>query len=444
MKHQIADLLYSLGQSQLISSIQEFSPEELDMFWAQIKKYDPQVAKLQRGLLLSSVPIADYSPWNEFAESGNDQDRFRGEALIKQGKVGCLILAGGQGTRFGYAGPKGAVPVTAIKGKSCFQLFSEKCKAAGLWAGKKLPLCIMTSPSNHAQTIQVFQSNNYFGLDAEQVSFFQQGILPFMDDTGNWLLEKKGKILEGPDGNGHALHLFFQTGIGEQWKKAGIEYLNVIFVDNPLADPFDPEFVGFTERSKVDAALKAIKRLNVDEKMGVVAEFRGKLKVIEYSEIPCTASLFNLSSTGMFCIRMDFIEYLCKEIAPEFPLHLARKMAKVFDGSAEHPIQIWKCERFLFDLLDYVRGSAVLVCPREKIYAPLKNASGDKSLETVRQALLLHDKQQYLALTGKVAPVDEFELDPAFYYPSKTLSQSLKEFTLLNKTYVKPQDNACG
>lgn len=437
MKHQITDVLHSLGQSQLIGSIQELSPEELEVLWAQLQKYDPDLAKRQRGLLASSTTTTDYSPWEEFTESGNDQDRLRGEALIKEGKVGCLILAGGQGTRFGYAGPKGAVPVTAIKGKSCFQLFSERCKAAGVWTGKKLPLSIMTSPSNHVQTVEVFKSNSYFGLDGEQVSFFEQGELPFMDDCGNWLLEKNGKILEGPDGNGHALHLFFQTGIWEQWKRFGIEYLNVIFVDNPLADPFDPEFVGFTERSRADAALKAIRRLVPDEKMGALAESGGKLKVIEYSEIPLGSSPFNFSSTGMFCIRMDFIEHLCKESAPEFPLHLARKMAKVFDGASEHPIKIWKCERFLFDLLDYVQRSAVLVCPREKIYAPLKNASGDKSLETVRQALLLHDKQQYLALTGKIAPVDEFELDPAFYYPSKTLSQSLKEFTLLNKSYVE-------
>ncbi len=247
----------------------------------------------------------------------------------------------------------------------------------------------MTSGLNHAQTIDFFEKHGSFGLDPSQLSFFEQGMLPFLDDHGDWLLEKPGKIAEGPDGNGHALRLFFETGIWEKWKEAGIEYLHVIFVDNALADPFDPEFVGLTARTGADAALKAVERLCADEKMGVLVKREGRLKVIEYSEIPSDASPYTLSSTGMFCIAMPFIQRLCQEMNADFPLHLARKTAKVAKGD----VHIWKCERFIFDLLDYARSSAVLVCPREKIYSPLKNATGEKSLETVRKALLLYDPQ---------------------------------------------------
>jgi UDP-N-acetylglucosamine/UDP-N-acetylgalactosamine diphosphorylase len=437
VEHKIRDALHRLGQLQLLTGIETFSFNQLKSFLAQLQKYDPSLAKKQKELLLYPQKQLDRAdaPCSNFESRGNPQDHLRGEELMRQGKVGCLILAGGQGTRLGFDGPKGLVPVTPIKGKSLFQLFSERARAASVWAGKKLPLCIMTSALNHAQTLSYFQMHHHFGLDRSQLAFFEQEMLPFMDDYGNWLLERPGVIAEGPDGNGHALRLFFETGIWEKWSQAGIEYLNLIFVDNPLADPFDPEFTGFTARTGVDAALKAVQRLFPNERMGVLAERQGKLKVIEYSEIPVDTAPFTLSSTGMFCISMAFIQHLCQEVKPDFPLHLARRTAKVLLSTSKAHIQ----QRFIFDLLDYARSSALLVCPREKIYSPLKNATGEKSLETVKQALLLHDQETYHALTGLIPPAEEFELDPAYYYPSDLLKQKLRTLSLPHKGYITPE-----
>ena len=142
----------------------------------------------------------------------------------------------------------------------------------------------------------------------------------------------------------------------------------------------------------MDAALKAVQRLSQEEKMGALVEREGRLQVIEYSEISQSCPPLTLSSTGMFCIAMEFIAHLSQNIRAEFPLHLARKSAQVLVATSEGYTQekkgVWKCERFLFDLLGYARSSAALVCPREKIYAPLKNATGEHSFETVRKALL--------------------------------------------------------
>lgn len=288
--------------------------------------------------------------------SGNARDYHQGEELIKQGKVGCLILAGGQGTRLKVEGPKGTVAVTP-SGKSLFQLFCQRAKG---------PLCIMTSPLNHLETVDFFEKHSFFGLDPSQLFFFQQDTLAFLDDKWQEIAE------QGPSGNGHALHHFFRAGLWQQWTRLGIEYLNIISVDNALADPFDPEAVGLASRTRVDALLKAVPRLAPDEKMGALTVQEGKLKVIEYFEISKDNSPSTLSSTGMFCISMPFIHYLVEEIKAEFPFHLARKKG------------VWKRERFLFDLLDFARSSAVLVCDREKVYCPLKNATGEHSLETVR------------------------------------------------------------
>jgi UDP-N-acetylglucosamine/UDP-N-acetylgalactosamine diphosphorylase len=377
MKQQIERYLLQLGQPHLSYGIENLSVPELEKFWDQLQRYDLNLLEQQRQLLASKgeETTCEALPCQRFTPSGDSQCHAKGEELLRSRKVGCLILAGGQGTRLGFDGPKGAFPL--IAGKSLFQIFCERIKLAG----EDLPLCIMTSELNHEQTVDFFQEHNSFGLESSQLFFFKQGMLPFLDDSGNWLLEKPGKIAEGPDGNGHALHLFYKTGLWKTWRESGIEYLNVIFVDNVLADPFDPELIGFTESQGVDAVLKAVQRLKVDEKMGVLAEVNGKLKVIEYFELPSNASEYTLSSTGMFCLSMPFIESLCNE---ELPLHLSYKSATVLSEGSSVFSSVWKCERLLFELLDYAKSSAALLCPREKIYAPLKNATGDHSPEVIR------------------------------------------------------------
>ncbi len=426
----IYDTLSTLGQRQLLTGIEYLHPLELQEFHTKLQTYDRELLSRQKHLLLKHKDALNALPYPKHASSGNPGDRLRGEEMVCQGKVGCLILAGGQGTRLGFDGPKGLFPVTAICNKSLFQLFCERAKAAGASF-----LCIMTSPINHAQTVAFFNEHRNFGLD--EVTFIQQGMLPFIDDRGNWLLEKPGKIAEGPDGNGHALQLFFKEGIWEKWKASGVEYLNVIFVDNPLADPFDAEFAAFTQRTRADAAVKAVLRLAPDEKMGVLAERNGKLQVIEYSELPNDVSAFTLSYTGMLCFSMDFIQRLQSF---QMPLHLARKTAKALLGTAkghcQEQVQVWKCETFLFDVLEAAANTSVLLCPRDKIYAPLKNASGERSIATVKQALQAHDHEVYRDLTGRTAEVCTFELAPAFYYPTPSLKEKLCAHVLREGEYV--------
>ncbi len=415
----LTSLLKEIDQLHLLSGVETLSSSEREAFLLQLQMYAPFL-KEQKNLQASlTPPLSNITPCERFEYKGNLEDRPSGEACLKNGRVGCLILAGGQGTRLGFDGPKGMVPVTPIKGKSLFQLLAERAKAASEWAGVALPLCIMTSELNHERTVGFFEQHKHFGLNPSSLSFFKQQQLPLIDAQGHWLLQAPGVLATGPDGNGHALQLFFKSGLWKSWKDKGVEYLNLIFVDNALADPFDPEFIGFTVRSNVDVALKAVERLAPHEPMGVVVQSEGSMRVIEYSELPSNLESFTLSSTGMFCIRMAFIEALCSDPVKEFPLHLAQKSAQIWDPELPFPHlekrKVGKCERFIFDLLSFTSSSAAFVCPRERIYAPLKNASGEKSLETVKKALLYHDRVLHRALTGIDSQSLEIELDPVFY-----------------------------
>ena len=148
---------------------------------------------------------ADQEAWHAAAAIGRD--------LIAQGKVGVLLVAGGQGTRLGFDKPKGMFPVGPVSGASLFQVHAEKVLALRRRHGKPVPFLVMTSPINHAETEAFFQEHHSFGLPPEDVSFFTQGTMPALDlRTGKLLMEEKGRLFTSPNGHGGSLTALAESG----------------------------------------------------------------------------------------------------------------------------------------------------------------------------------------------------------------------------------------
>ena len=184
----------------------------------------------------------------------------------KKGKTACLILAGGQGTRLGMSGPKGCVELQLKKKMSLFEYLLSKVKK------KDLPVALMTSPYNHDETKSFLEKHHFFGLT--HVDLFQQGVIPVCDDVGELIYDKNGVEIASPDGNGKTFHYLVQSGLWDKWKKEGIDRVQVMLIDNPLATPFD-EDLNF---DGVELILKAIKRKSMDEKVGILGLSDGKAK----------------------------------------------------------------------------------------------------------------------------------------------------------------------
>lgn len=446
-------MLPPLITAQVLSEKKSLSPESLDYFkktepqlfyyWGilnadyqkvlenQLQELDLEVLKNQRELIfnLSDISSSSFDSFDQFATSGNRECESIGQHLIKNGQVGCLLLAGGQGTRLRHSGPKGTYPISVIKQKSLFQLCAEKVRAASKWANRPLRLAIMTSPENDEETRFFFQKNDFFGLQPSQISFFVQNSLPFLDPQGKLFLKSPFEISMGPDGNGTSLLALAKSGILDQWVQEGIKYLNVILVDNPLAIPFDAELVGFHLLQEADITLKCTEKFQPEEKVGVLISQNGVTTVVEYSEMS-TAEKNERRENGklkhccanlsLFCFSIDFIERMAHE-NKTIPLHKAWKAASYLNDASiteqsAQPIA-WKFETFIFDWLVHTEKVAALLYPREQCFAPLKNSKDSDSPRTVQQSIQERERE-ILRNLGLTPPEFPFELSAEFYYPT--------------------------
>ncbi len=420
----------------LFSSLSE---AERESFLHQLRSIDLQKLQIQRELVQQEekkhVPTSPVFPFSDFSFSGNKEDKKKGQELIDKGSLGCLLLAGGQGTRLQHEGPKGTYPISLIKRKTLFQLFAEKVKAASKKAGHSLQLAIMTSQENDKETRLYFEENNYFGLLPSQITFFMQKNLPFLDKEGHLFLRSRSEIAMGPGGNGDSLFHFAEAGILENWMREGIQFIHIVPIDNPLADPFDPELIGFHARQEGDVTLKCTERKTPDEKVGILVKQEGQCRVIEYFELSDNekrktkedgALVHQCANLSLFCVSLSFIKKI-KEENRILPLHKVWKPAMTIDEKG-NPLSshAWKFETFIFDWLLFTTKIQALLFPREECFSPLKNAIGEHSPETVRQDMQIRDKKIIEEITQLPAPSSPFELSQEFYYPSTSLENRWK------------------
>jgi len=453
MKYEQALLkLQAINQQHLLAYWDALGDAEKNALLSQIDSLNiPTLLTQQRHILNPTqytTQTTTIEPFYDYiqADTLSDADLSTGKKLISAGSVGCLIVAGGSGSRMRFDGPKGAFPISLIKKKSLFQQLAEKTLAAGKQAGKDLHIAFMTSHQNNHDTMKFFKSHSYFGLKPEQVNFFVQDDLPLLDKSGNLFLEDASRIAVGPDGNGGALAHFVSSHVWEKWHGLGIKYVNFILIDNLFANPFDAGLVGFQDNHQAEIVMKCTARANAAEKVGVVAKKEGLIGVVEYFELPekergeTTADgklTYHCANLSLFSFSMDFIK---KAAAVNLPLHVALKAVKQLkegvSALSDEP-NGWKSERFIFDLLQEAKNVRVLMFERKTCFAPLKNASGPDSPETVRQALLEHERQIIAEITGHAAPEKPIELDPQFYYPTPTLLKKWKGRKLPDTTYIE-------
>lgn len=181
-----------------------------------------------------------------------------GLAEISRGNLCAVTMAGGQGSRLGHEGPKGTYDIGLPSHKSLFEIQCDGLKKISEKANISIPWYIMTSETNHDDSVAFFEKNNYFGYPKEDIMFFKQSMIPVMDRQGRVLLETPAKILKSPNGNGGLFSSLKENSIFSDMHKRGIKWIFICGIDNVLVKMADPYFLGFTIKSKYKGIGKII------------------------------------------------------------------------------------------------------------------------------------------------------------------------------------------
>lgn len=319
-----------------------------------------------------------------------------GEEIIRNGEFAIAIMAGGQGSRLGHKGPKGTFKIELnSKEISLFEVIVNKLKNANEKYNIKLNCYIMTSPENHEETVKFFEDNNYFGYEKDYIKFFKQGELPLLDLEGKLLLGENGFIKLASDGNGGIFYSMAKNGIIADMKEKNIKWVFIGSVDNLLVKYVDTLLLGLAEKNNVKIATRTIIKNSPYEKVGVLCKKNGRVKVIEYTEIPKKMRFAKdengemLYGESHIMCNLYNIEAIEKASSKELKYHIAKKRSNYINEKGELIIpnseNCYKFEKFIFDSFCLFDEIAILRGKREEDFAPIKNKEGADSPETAKK-----------------------------------------------------------
>jgi UDP-N-acetylglucosamine/UDP-N-acetylgalactosamine diphosphorylase len=444
--------LTSIGQEQVLRFYEQLDQSQKQRLQSQLDALDlDEIRELDETHIRHKAKVqipSSIEPVKIYPRRPNaEQEKLYGDAqsranqLLSHGKIAAFLVAGGQGTRLGYDGPKGEFPVTPIRQKPLFQVFAEQLLAWSRVSGRAIPWYIMTSEANDAPTRAFFQQHNHFGLSPSNVFFFKQGMMPAFSMDGKMLLAEKDSLALSPDGHGGSLKALARSGALADMKQRGIEHLSYFQVDNPLVHCIDPLFLGLHDLSGSEMSSKTIPKAGPLEKVGNFVMGDGVLQVIEYSDLPDELAYatnadeglkFNAGSIAIHALRVSFIERLTRSGRLELPWHRAEKKVPYVDADGnpvkpEKPNAV-KLEQFVFDAIPLAKNAIVYETDRAEEFSPVKNADGVDSPATCRRdqirraARWLSSAGVEVEMKGK-EPAGVIEISPLFAATEEQLQQ---------------------
>ncbi len=400
VQEQIEEHLLRCGQLALIPQIRSFTRSQQMRLLEQLNTLPLSVLhETDRG---QPRGVLSPFPHEHISEIGNrnENDTRLGLQALRSGKVGAVLLAGGQGSRLGFRHPKGMFNIGVTRKLYIFECLMRNLCDAAEQCGTWIPLFIMTSSDNRAETQQFFQEQHFFGYQPDYIHFFEQEQLPVTGQDGRFLLSADRLILTAPNGNGGWYESMAHSGMLRTVKESGIEWLNVFAVDNVLQRAADPCFIGAVIASGMVSGAKVVAKAAPDEKVGVLCLEDGRPSIVEYFEM--TDELRNrLDADGLPAYRYGVIlnylfrvDQLDKTLAVRLPLYRVHKKIRYRD-LAGHEINpdvpnAFKYETLALDVVRLQESCLAYEVDREKEFAPVKNAVGVDSVETARALLRLN------------------------------------------------------
>ncbi len=430
----ILTLLQQNGQDHILKHYQLLKPQEKKKLLQGLERLDLSlVFRLQSEFSsgkkcatlkhdVKPAPIMRLSQTQE-GKILREKARVLGERLIRENRVAVLIVAGGQGSRLGFSGPKGKFPISPVKRKPLFQIFAESIRALEMRHGALIPLLMMTSEENDQETREFFETHDFWGLEKKRVYFFNQAFLPTLTLDGKLSLRDDTHLVANPDGHGGSLKALSESGLLKDLVGKGYEELFYCQVDNPLVKIADPIFLGLHRQEGAEISTKVVRRQNPEEKVGIYGMVNNKPAIVEYSDFPpedyrALDEEGNLrywaGNTAIHALSLSFVERLNRQ-GFALPYHRAVKDVEISqsDGTG-NKVQGIKFETFVFDSIPLAKKTCCLEVIRKEEFAPVKNQEGNDSPDTARAAMNAMFSSWLEEAGARIAPSVTVEISPLF------------------------------
>lgn len=224
------NILEDRNQCYIQAALAKNSPEENEILKKHIEEVDWSILEhIERKETVNER--GEFAPLEavEISEILARGEEFKAAGLkaVKDGKVGAVLLAGGQGTRLGLDKPKGMLNIGVDRELFLFQQLLRNLMDVTDEAGAYVPLYIMTSNINNDETIAFFEEHAYFGYPKDYIKFFVQEMEPACDYEGRVYLESPTEVALSPNGNGGWFGSMVAAGLLPDIRERGIEWINV-------------------------------------------------------------------------------------------------------------------------------------------------------------------------------------------------------------------------
>jgi len=424
------EILKNAGQDDLLARLESLDGEARALLERDIASQDwkelHDLHAEKSAASLSDNVSSDLKPMP--FKIGADDLRYdfwkeTGEILLGKGQVAAFLVAGGQGSRLGFEGPKGMFDIGLPSHKSLFQLQAERLQNLAAQVGHAIPWCIMTSPLNHEATVNFFTENNFFGMDRQNIRFFEQGTICALTPEGKAVVDENNRLALVPDGNGGCFRALAQSGTLAWLIERGVKYVFLYSVDNALCRVCDPAFIGaLASEGRSMSASKVVPKAGPNEKVGIFAYQDKKPGVVEYSDLPVEyRDMTNPDGSltfdgGNIAIHLFKIEGLRKLQTSKLPWHTARKTVCGIE-------KCWKFEQFLFDAFPQLGTMMPFGVIREEEFSPVKNAEGNDSPKTARTMIGKLHREWLQKAHVEINPNKLYEISPTLSYAGENLNR---------------------
>ncbi|WVZ20644.1 hypothetical protein V8G54_007966 [Vigna mungo] len=195
-------------------------------------------------------------------------------------KAAFVLVAGGLGERLGYSGIKVALPAETTTGTCFIQHYIESILALQEASSQgsisclcgesqtKIPLVIMTSDDTHGRTLELLESNSYFGMQPTQVTLLKQ---------------------TKPHGHGDVHSLLYSSGILKVWYDAGLKWVLFFQDTNGLLFKAIPAALGVSASKQYHVNSLAVPRKAKEAIGGITrlthSDGRSMVINVEYNQL---------------------------------------------------------------------------------------------------------------------------------------------------------------